>query len=317
MTNRVIVTGAGGFLGSHIANYFCGNGYRVAAVGRCNAASIDSSYSNFPRLYGMTLPDARFVAAVKEFKPDLVVHCAGTASVGESVHDPYGDFQRMVDVCAFTLETLRTCSPGSHFCLLSSAAVYGNPLHLPVSEHDLCKPVSSYGYHKLLCETLAEEYAKLHGLKVTVLRIFSAYGERLWKQVIHDLCYKFLRDEFRSAELFGSGEESRDFIHAVDVARAIHCLYENGSDGIYNVASGNQTTIKALAALIQLKLGSRKDIVFTGVNRAGDPLYWQANVSKLQSVGYRQSISLPEGIERYCEWFKNTYAGFEGEPCET
>jgi UDP-glucose 4-epimerase len=232
MALRALVTGAGGFLGSHISYYLGKSGYQVAAVGRFNATSaIDTLYPNLLKLCGMTLPDARFVAAVSEFKPDLVVHCAGTASVGDSVHDPYGDFQRTVDVCAFTLETLRTCSPGIHFCLLSSAAVYGNPLHLPISEHDQCKPVSSYGYHKLLCEILADEYAKLHGLKVTVLRVFSAYGERLRKQLIHDLCYKFLLDESPYVELFGSGEESRDFIHAVDVARSIHFLHQNGSDG--------------------------------------------------------------------------------------
>lgn len=120
---RTIITGAGGFLGSHIARHLGKRGHRVAAVGRFVASPEIISTPNLSNFYGMTLPDRRFEDAVREFQPNLVVHCAGTASVADSVNAPYVDFHKTAEVSAFVLETLRTLTPGCHFILLSSAAL--------------------------------------------------------------------------------------------------------------------------------------------------------------------------------------------------
>ena len=98
---KVMVTGAGGFLGSHICQYFGEAGHPVAAVGRfATDVAFASSYPGLELLAGMTLPDPAFVRAVTTFKPDLVVHGAASAKVAESVTRPYFDFQQSVDVCA-------------------------------------------------------------------------------------------------------------------------------------------------------------------------------------------------------------------------
>jgi len=305
-----MVTGAGGFLGSHIAQYFGENGHKIAAVGRFNTTSAFTSlYPNLWKLCGMTLPDARFIDVIKEFTPDLLVHCAGTASVSDSVLDPYGDFQRTVEVCAFTLEAVRKHAPACRFILLSSAAVYGNPLQLPIPEEAPCKPVSPYGYHKLMCESLVEEYGRLHGLNTAILRIFSAYGERLSKQVVYDLCCKFSKRDCDEVKLDGTGTETRDFIHARDVARSIEYLCTSNIDGIFNVASGAQTSIGSLALTLKEMMKSNKEICFTGKSRAGDPLYWQADITRLSAIGFTQSILLEEGLERYCAWFSSLAKG--------
>ena len=207
---RVLITGAGGFLGSHIAHHFGALGHSVAAVGRfAVTASGTGSYPNLWKLGGMTLPDQALHAIIRDFRPTLLVHCAGTASVADSMQQPYQDFCKTVQVCAFTLEAVRSCAPDCRFVLLSSASVYGNPESLPIPETAPLRPVSPYGYHKMLCETLAEEYATLHGMKVAVLRIFSAYGERLRRQVIHDICLKFADPATAGVEVFGTGHESR------------------------------------------------------------------------------------------------------------
>lgn len=304
MDKRILVTGAGGFLGSHIARHFGANGHRIAAVGRFNTTSdITSLYPNLWKLCGMTLPDTRFTDVIKEFQPDLIVHCAGTASVGDSVHDPYDDFQRTVEVCAFTLEAVRKYAPSCHFVLLSSAAVYGNPNQLPITEDTPCKPVSPYGYHKLMCEALVEEYSRLHAVNTTVLRIFSAYGERLAKQVVHDIARKFCDEKNEVVTLDGTGNETRDFIHAKDIARSIECLYNVSAYGVFNAASGVQTTIWELAASLKKYLKSTKEVCFSGKLREGDPLYWQADISRLSVTGFSQSISLEDGLKDYSSWF--------------
>jgi UDP-glucose 4-epimerase len=302
---RVLITGAGGFLGSHIAHHFGALGHSVAAVGRfAVTASGTGSYPNLWKLGGMTLPDQALLTIIRDFRPTLLVHCAGTASVADSVQQPYLDFCKTVEVCAFTLEAARSCAPDCRFVLLSSASVYGNPESLPIPEAAPLRPVSPYGYHKMLCETLAEEYAALHGMKVAVLRIFSAYGERLQRQVVHDICLKFANPDSPVVELFGTGLESRDFIHAADVARVIDSIHSADAVGIFNAAAGVQTTIAEVAESIGRHFDNGKKVVFNGQVRHGDPLNWQACTEKIAALGFRPARELDPGLAGYVSWFK-------------
>jgi len=311
---RILITGAGGFLGSHIAHHFGTLGYPIAAVGRFAAAPEQATlYPNLWKLCGMTLPDTAFHNVVRAFQPTLMVHCAGTSSVVDSVSAPYSDFRRTVEVCAFCLETVRCLAPACRFVLLSSASVYGNPLSLPIDESAGMRPVSPYGYHKMLCETLAQEYQLLHGIKVAVIRIFSAYGERLNRQVVHDLCAKLSDPGTNPVVLFGTGEESRDFIHAHDVARAIECIHGADAAGTFNVASGSETSVRDLVRTVSGIMPHSKTIEYSGYPRRGDPVHWRASIDRVASLGYKPSIALPEGIARYVAWFLSQHKQGNGD----
>lgn len=306
MTRRVLITGAGGFLGSHISQRASQRGDYVIEVGRFR--DLDSGRVP-PRggVQGMSLPDDRFADLVKREHPDLVIHAAGTASVGESVENPYGDFSRNVDVCAFVLETLRLHSPASRFVLLSSAAVYGSAKNRPFDESVPCDPVSPYAYHKWMCEVMVEEYSKLHSLDTAVARIFSAYGEGLRKQVIYDLMLKALTQPGDSLEVYGTGEEARDFLHAQDIAEAILLIADSDVSGAVNVASGRQTRIRELAQRIAELSGTGKEVRFSGDTKRGDPDRMWASVAKLHDLGFRPSIHLAEGLERTLGWIRSTH----------
>jgi nucleoside-diphosphate-sugar epimerase len=199
--------------------------------------------------------------------------------------------------------------PSCHFVILSSAAVYGNPIELPIKEETPCQPISPYGYHKYICEILCKEYESIFKIKSSVLRVFSAYGERLRKQVIFDLCRKFSDSSTNRIELFGTGNETRDFVHAVDIAQAIERIHTADTSGIFNVASGIQTRISEVVEMIKDCFHSNKGIHYSGLSRPGDPLYWQADISKLSSLGFQQHMSIHKGIYSYYAWFRSVYGG--------
>jgi UDP-glucose 4-epimerase len=304
MPESILVTGGGGFLGSHICHYFGQRGHRIAAIDRVVAPTETADiYPNLSNFHAMTLPDDRFITILKEFRPSLLIHCAGSASVPYSMQHPYEDFQQAAGVTSFLLETLRTSLPSCRFVFLSSAAVYGNPQQLPIAEKTHCHPISPYGYHKYICEMLCREYESMYSIKSSVLRIFSAYGERLRKQVLFDLCRKFTDPSAEIVEVYGTGAETRDFIHARDIAQAIDRIHAGEASGVFNVAAGIQTRISEIAEMIKKCFHSTKEIVYSGSTRPGDPLCWQADISKIASIGFRREIPLDEGIGAYCRWF--------------
>jgi UDP-glucose 4-epimerase len=297
---RLLIVGAGGFLGSHFCDYFLERAYSVAAIGQGSALERQNRLAI---LAPMRLPDAAIVEVLRQFAPDVLIYAAGTASVPQSFQAPYDDFQRAVNPLAFVLEMLKIHAPQCRLIFLSSAALYGNSNQLPIDEGVAIAPVSPYGYHKQICEVLIEEYTKLYGLQATTLRIFSAYGERLKRQVIYDLCQKLFNPQIDRIHLHGTGAESRDFIHAWDVAGAIECMIQSQALGVYNVGTGQQTTIAQLVQLLTRLSGQSKPYHFNQLTRSGDPINVEADITKLKHLGFAPSVTLVEGLQKYLSWF--------------
>lgn len=300
----VLVTGSNGFIGSYICQEFSHNGWKVIGVDRPTSHNFFASINHY-QFVPMDLPDPMFIKVVEASRPDLLIHAAGLASVPYSVANPLGDFVGSVQLYYFVLDAIRKACPACKVVLLSSAAVYGNPVTIPVDETCAIKPISPYGYHKLLCEKINDEFVNLFGLQVCSARIFSAYGSGLRKQVLWDICNKVVADPL--VRLDGNGSESRDFIHGKDIARAILRIGEQGvfNADVYNVASGVETSISELAKNILSAFGCDKELRFTGIARSGDPNRWRANIQKLELLGYCPDISLEVGIKDYVTWYKN------------
>ena len=259
----------------------------------------------------MQLPDDRFRELIQVARPAVCVHCAGRASVPDSMADPAADFHDNAVVTFQLLETLRTTAPDCRFLLLSSAAVYGEPTGLPVMEAATVSPLSAYGFHKLHCEHTCWEYSRLFGLQTTAVRIFSAYGPGLRRQVIWDICQKALTSSV--VRLQGTGRESRDFIHVQDIARALALIATAPkTDGFnaYNLASGAETLIGDLARLTLKYLGQDLRVEFDGVNPPGNPLRWQADVGRLRELGFRPQIDLAQGVAGYAQWARAEILGW-------
>jgi len=299
----VLVTGAGGFLGTHVSRTLSAIGYHVIGVSADYPVHALISAGVRQAVHEIELPDRQFEELLATHRPQSVVHCAGTADVAASFRDPNADFQANVEITEYVLERIRRICPGSQFVLLSSAAVYGDPERLPIREDAPLRPISPYGFHKRICEQLVEEYSALHGVRSVILRIFSAYGEGLSRQVIHDLCRKVAESNGEGVRVIGTGDESRDFVHAEDVARTVAHAIESGLSGTFNLASGHETPIRDLVDQLLSLSGSPNRPTYTGTTRRGDPVRWQADISAITRTGFQPRIDLSMGLHRYWRWF--------------
>jgi len=295
-----IVTGSCGFIGARIAALMAEAGYRVVGVDRSVEAAPEGIVQR-----QLTLPDDTLDDILLAEKPDVVIHAAGPASVGDSVLHPLEDFEGSVRVHAHMLDAVRRCAPRARVIALSSAAVYGNPESLPIGEDVPSAPISPYGHHKVMCEGLLREYASVYGMNTCALRVFSAYGAGLKRQLLWDVCEKAASNPV--VRLFGTGDETRDYVHVDDIARAVRVVTESSSVGftVYNVASGVETSVREVATALVEVVAPGKAVEFSGEVRAGDPLRWRADISRIRSLGFEPARRLSDGVEDYAAWYRD------------
>jgi UDP-glucose 4-epimerase len=300
---KVLVTGAGGFLGRYIVGEF--NKENAAVLGVDVVAPDIAPQGSGITYKQLLLPSAEFDRVLEDFKPDVFVHCAGRASVALSMEDPRADFTDSVVLTFHMLEALHRKTPDCRFIFLSSAAVYGNPPSLPVRESHPIAPLSPYGYHKRQCELLVEEFARVFRMPALALRIFSAYGRGLRRQVIWDICERALKTS--GLRLRGNGKESRDFVHARDVARAVVLLADRApaNGEVYNVATGVESAIEDVAESLLHCLGLPIRAEFDGVRPPGDPANWRADITRISELGFAPTISLQEGLKEVALWSRS------------
>jgi UDP-glucose 4-epimerase len=298
--NKVLITGGSGFLGRYLINEFIIQGWDVTSVDKHPGMDIEG-VNNIT----MQIPSPDFSVLLRETSPSLIVHAAGTASVPNSMIEPVADFDNNAVLMAQLLDAVRRHCPAARILYISSAAVYGNPTTLPVKETDPISPISPYGYTKYIGELLIEEYCRIFNLYGCTVRLFSAYGAGLRRQILWDICQKITKEH--EVKLMGNGMESRDMIHAMDVARAISLLAAKTSfhGEVCNLASGVRTTIREMAEELIRAFGVEVPLVFTGERRAGDPYYWQADISRITELGFKITMDMKRGLNEYANWFMN------------
>ncbi len=298
--STVLITGVAGFLGRYAAREFARLGWRV--VGLDAVPPENAPHGAGVHYAQVALPSGAFAEILRVESPQVCLHCAGRASVPLSMENPAADFRDNTVLTFEILESLRRDAPRCRFLFLSSAAVYGDPATLPVSETHPVAPLSPYGYHKRQCELLCEEFSKIYDLPTASLRLFSAYGPGLRRQVIWDMCEKILTTG--ALWLRGTGAESRDFIHAADVAAALSRLaLDAPCEGeVYNVANGREVTISELASLVLHELGSALQPEFDGEASPGQPLRWRADCRRVAALGFSANISLEAGLRGVAAW---------------
>ena len=297
---KILITGAKGFLGGSTAKYFKNLGYTTYGIGHgdllvdeCRNIGLDYWYKS----------DVSIVA-IKEIGEvfDVIIHCGGSGSVGFSVEHPYDDFKKTVDGTLEVLEYMRLYNPNAHLIYPSSPAVQGECIDEPIKEEYIGKPASPYGYHKKIAEDLCRSYSDKYDIKVSVVRLFSVYGNGLKKQLLWDACNKIMnaKDE---AIFWGTGEETRDFIHIDNVLEIFKALVETKEKYlIINGGTGDKTTIREVVYFIKELLDSKCAISFNQQTNEGNPIYYWADTQNLDSICKLDKIDLKQGLQQYVQW---------------
>jgi UDP-glucose 4-epimerase len=305
----VLVTGAAGFIGSHVVNQLVAAGYMVRVVDNLSSGKLenlrehlDHGAVDFVKADIRDSEIGRFVEDV-----DACVHLAAIVSVPFSVENPTVTYD--VNVVG-TRNLLSACAEYKvkRFVFISSCAVYGEPTYLPVDEFHPTNPLSPYASSKLEGEFCCREFHKSSGMNVAMLRLFNVYGPRQGLSEYSGVVTKFFEAvrEDKPLTVYGDGSATRDFVHVSDVASAVLTLVRNEKNGVFNIGTGKAVTITDLAKTV-LKI-SDKDL---GINylpaRRGDIAHSFADTSKARSAfGYSPKVALEEGLRDY--FLKSTIA---------
>ena len=294
---KLLIIGSEGFIGKHCVVHFSMLGYDVYTA--------DVVETNLPNYTCLPKANTNFDDLFKTNKFDYCINASGSAHVGFSFDNPAIDFELNVLNVHKLLVSIRTYNANCKFINFSSAAVYGNPERLPITEEQVKNPLSPYGFHKLQSEYLVKEYHRFFNIGTASLRIFSAYGPGLKKQLFWDLFQKTSSNQ--KIELFGNGNETRDFIYIDDLVIAIQVILEKSPfDGSsYNIASGLETKISDVVSAFYHELNPSIHFQFSGQQKMGDPDNWVADISKIRSLGFNSTTSMQQGLAQTANWMKS------------
>ncbi len=295
---RLLIIGSKGFIGQHLFDQMTQRGNEVWGV------DVVAEYINPDKYFLIDATNSDFSVVFQNGEYDTCINCSGAASVPDSLANPIRDYALNTVNVFKILEAIRKYQPACRFINISSAAVYGNPKVLPVKEAVKLNPLSPYGFHKLQAEQICKEYWIMFHIRTCSLRIFSVYGPGLKKQLFWDLYNKV--NSGNPIFLYGTGNESRDFIYIHDLIEAIALVAENSDfeADVINIANGKEVFIKDAVSIFFALFDHNITYAFSGDSRRGDPLNWKADISKLKSYGYDSSIDIQTGLENYYKWIK-------------
>jgi UDP-glucuronate 4-epimerase len=314
----VLVTGAAGFIGYHVAEALLARGEAVVGVDdlnpyydvRLKEARLDRlrARSGF-EFYEADVSDRHAVAPLFERHAfSEIVHLAAQAGVRHSLVDPYAYVQSNVMGHLVMLEAARRLPALRHFVYASSSSVYGANQAMPFRETDpVDTPVSLYAATKRADELMSHSYAHLFGLPQTGLRFFTVYGP--WGRP--DMAYFSFARAILAGEpitLYDGGRLKRDFTYIDDiVAGVVGCLAHPPQDGVparvLNIGNHRCEEVRELVALLEQSLG-RKAIVRSQPRPKMDVEETYADVDAIAALtGFQPSTTLAEGIPRFVAWF--------------
>jgi UDP-glucuronate 4-epimerase len=314
----ILVTGAAGFIGSHVCEYFAGSDHFVIGID-----NFDDFYSaafkhlNLSQLEGndkfqfqeADIRDGNALDSIfSSNRIDIVVHLAAKAGVRPSIESIGEYYDVNVNGTVSVLESMRKFEV-KKMLFASSSSIYGNNPKVPFSETDrVDNPISPYASTKKSGELLCHVYCHLYGFDISCLRFFTVFGPRQRPDLA---IHKFTRliDEGKPIPFYGDGSTSRDYTYIDDIVNGVSCAL-NHLNGyrIYNLGESSVINLKNLVQLIENSLG-KKALLNELPLQEGDVNMTYADITKARSeIGYDPKYGIESGIKKFVEWYYDNKA---------
>lgn len=314
MTANILITGAAGFIGSHLVERLINdnniivvddfNDFYNPEIKRQNVSNFLKK-DNF-KLYEFDIAEFdAFEKVFKENKIDKIVHLAARAGVRPSLIDPLL-YTRTNITGTVNLFELAKRYDVPHFVFGSSSSVYGVSDQVPFSESfDVTKPISPYAATKLAGEAIAHTYAHLYDMRVICLRFFTVYGARQRPDLA---IHKFTRliEEGKSIPVFGDGSTKRDYTYVDDIMQGVIAAlnYDKETYDIFNLGESRSIELSYLIQLIEENLG-KKAIIERKPLQPGDVPITYADISKAkEKLNYQPTTDIVDGVKEFVKWYK-------------
>lgn len=314
----VLVTGAAGFIGMHVAESLLARGERVIGVDNLSTYyDVRLKRARLARLEGHAgfafveadVADREAMLSLAEREPDAtrIVHLAAQPGVRHSLVDPYAYVQANVMGHLVMLEAARRLKRVDHFVYASSSSVYGGNRKLPFAESDrVDHPVSLYAATKRSAELISESYAHLFGLPQTGLRFFTVYGP--WGRP--DMAPWLFADAILSGRpitLYDGGRLKRDFTFVEDIAAGVLGCLDHPAPGdaprLLNIGNHRSVEVRRFVEVLEAALGRKAAVVDTP-RPATDVEETFADIEAIRAVcGFEPRTSIEVGIPRFAEWY--------------
>ena len=334
---KILVTGAAGFIGFHLAKSLLGKGHTLVGLDNINdyydvnlkharlnelgiakkeaevflKISESSMYGSSFQFVRMNLEDRQELPKLFETHQfDIVVNLAAQAGVRYSIENPNAYIDSNVVGYLNILECCRHHNI-KHLLYASSSSVYGENKKVPFSTTDnVDHPISLYAATKKSNELMAHTYSHLYDIPTTGLRFFTVYGP--WGRP--DMAIYLFADAIangRAIKVFNNGNMSRDFTYIDDIIKGIEILLENPpikkvdkpAYRISNIGNGSPQSLGAFIKAIETSFGVEAKKEFMPMQAGDVPQTW-ADLTELEKLGYKSSVKIKEGVEKFGEWFK-------------
>jgi len=294
---NIMVTGGAGFIGSHIVDALAEAGHRVAVVDNFSTGKKSHVHRD-AELFETDIRDGDGLAvAFAAVCPEVVIHHAAQANVRTSIQHPLADAG--VNILG-SIQVLEMCRQygARKVIYASSAAVYGVPEFLGITEKHPVKPQSAYGISKHTVEHYLDVYAQLHGLDYTVLRYANVYGPRQDPHGEGGVVSIFVDHLLNGKQpiVYGDGWQTRDFVYVKDVVRANLAALHKGSREVFNIGTNAQTSVNELLVTMGRAFGRVIEPAYHA-SRPGDIEHSRLDVALARErLGWEPTFTLLDGL---------------------
>ncbi len=305
-STKVLVTGGAGFIGSHLVHGLLENGYSVAVVDNLSSGQL-RNLDHRATFYHCPLNDARLTQIIQREGPEIIFHLAAQSSVRQSTLNPVADADS--NVLGTIALISAAASEGVEKIVFSSTggAIYGNPSRIPCDEDEPINPLTPYALSKYVSELYFELFYRTYGMDYTILRYANVYGPGQDPNgeagVIAIFAGLMLRG--RTPNIYGDGEQERDFVYVSDVVEANLAAMYRGDGQTYNIGSGEPVTINSIYSMLQEYTDFHEDAVYLP-RRAGEVLKIALDPARaLRELGWQPTVSLQEGLQKSVDYVRD------------